>query len=264
MYKAFTILFLLLCTCFSGLNAKDLPGSIGENSLLPQQDSINNKEYTPNKVFKFNVSGLVFKNLPFQFEYGFKNRMSVACGISIFLPRQPFSLIYPEFTDSKLSGYSITPEFRFYLKEDAYSSVPEGLYLAPYMRFNRFNVTGLADFEVYDSKTQQNYAVTIDSYYKGTGFGLMAGYQWPLSPFATLDIFILGGHFGPGSMTYSITSDAFKNLTPEEHRDVINKVTEAADRIGSDYNLQENTLKVKFPFPVFGVRTFGFAFGFLF
>jgi len=77
-----------------------------------------------------------------------------------------------KFDDTKFSGLMVTPEYRFYPKENALN----GLYLAPYLRYQNFKVTSNEDKGSYNS----------------FGGGAVLGRQWIYKSGFTLDLF-----FGP-------------------------------------------------------------------
>ncbi len=74
--------------------------------------------------------------------------------------------------DVKFSGFSITPEYRYYFNERAIS----GVYAAPYLRYQNFNVKDGTDEGTYSS----------------IGGGVLIGRQWAWSSGFVLDLF-----FGP-------------------------------------------------------------------
>ena len=90
-------------------------------------------------------------------------------------------------TDTKFSGFGITPEFRFYpsKKEDM-----KGFYLAPFLRYQSFT---LEDEGLVVSKG------TLSTF----GGGLLIGGQFLFGDIVTLDIFI-----GPGYNSGSIKVDS--------------------------------------------------------
>jgi hypothetical protein len=74
----------------------------------------------------------------------------------------------------ELSGFGVTPEFRFYLSE---TPAPDGFYVAPFLGFMRFTVED-TDFGSYKG-TSTNF-----------GGGVVAGRQWIFKDRVSFDIFI--------------------------------------------------------------------------
>ncbi len=74
--------------------------------------------------------------------------------------------------DVKFNGVAITPEYRFYFKQKAIS----GVYVAPYLRYQNYNVKSGND----------------EGSYNSIGGGALIGRQWVYGSGFTLDLF-----FGP-------------------------------------------------------------------
>ncbi|HEY5690448.1 MAG TPA: DUF3575 domain-containing protein [Cyclobacteriaceae bacterium] len=88
-------------------------------------------------------------------------------------------------------GFGITPEYRFYLSD---SEAPEGVYVAPFVRY-------------------QNFKLTEDSFnsegtYTAVGGGLILGKQWIFKEKIVLDIF-LGPSYSSGSIEVTSGTDNF-------------------------------------------------------
>ena len=79
----------------------------------------------------------------------------------------------PGDSESVLSGYGITPEFRFYLSE---SPAPDGFYLSPNFRYMKVSA--------YDEVTDEEGSLT------SLGFALHLGGQWILKDVVAVDIWL--------------------------------------------------------------------------
>src|SRR5882762_7411500 len=77
--------------------------------------------------------------------------------------------------DLKLSGFGITPEYRFYLSQ---TPAPNGFYVAPFMRYTSYDLT-------YNNGTDKA-SGSVTSF----GGGLVVGRQWVFKERVTLDMFI--------------------------------------------------------------------------
>ncbi len=103
------------------------------------------------------------------------------------------------YTDIKLSslninGFGLTPEFRFYLansKENSTKQAPEGFYLAPFVRFQRFTIS---DDEI-DAQTGLPSKAKLTT----LGAGLCVGYQFLSQKGITLDLFV-GPSYNAGTI----------------------------------------------------------------
>ncbi|MBC5994180.1 DUF3575 domain-containing protein [Pontibacter cellulosilyticus] len=90
--------------------------------------------------------------------------------------------------DTKFSGYGITPEFRKYLSKS--KEAPQGFYIAPFMRYQSFNMT--AEYEGHSDHTDK-------ATFKTFGGGMLVGSQWVFA-----DRFVLDTFFGPNYNAGSI------------------------------------------------------------
>lgn len=81
--------------------------------------------------------------------------------------------------DTKLRGFGITPEFRYYLSD---KGSPEGFFLAPFLRYQSFDLT----VESVDFNTGANTEDKAD--YTSFGGGLLIGGQWVFKDKISLDV----------------------------------------------------------------------------
>jgi len=84
--------------------------------------------------------------------------------------------------DVKFSGFSVTPEYRYYPKENALS----GLYIGPYLRYQNLTV-----------KDEMN-----KGSYSSVGGGVVLGRQWAYKSGFVLDLF-----FGPSYNAGKVKAD---------------------------------------------------------
>ena len=91
-------------------------------------------------------------------------------------------------SDTKFSGLALTPEFRFYPKQNALN----GLYTAAFLRYQ--------DYRVKDEES------TAKGSYSSFGGGVLLGRQWIYSSGFTLDLF-----FGPSFNSGKVKADDGSN-----------------------------------------------------
>lgn len=92
--------------------------------------------------------------------------------------------------DTKFSGFGITPEFRKYLSSS--NEAPAGFYLAPFLRFQSFNLkVEDSDWSEGDTGGEANFTTF--------GGGLLIGRQWVFAERFVLDTFI-GPSYNAGSI----------------------------------------------------------------
>lgn len=87
--------------------------------------------------------------------------------------------------DTKFSGFGVTPEFRKYLSSS--KQAPEGFYLAPFLRYQSFNLK-----TEYSDWSSEGETTTAEASYNTIGGGLLIGKQWVFVDRIVLDTF-----FGP-------------------------------------------------------------------
>ena len=102
-----------------------------------------------------------------------------------------------DISGTKLSGFRITPEFRFYPT----GTSPKGFYLAPFANYQNLSLT------VTDALTNFEGKATLTT----IGGGLDIGYQWIFGDVVTLDLYI-GPSFNSGEIeveTNGFSEDRF-------------------------------------------------------
>ncbi|MEI6412573.1 MAG: hypothetical protein WCR52_24485 [Bacteroidota bacterium] len=128
---------------------------------------------------KFNVRG----------EWAYANNKSLSLLVAI--PRRTNIPNYFSSDVSVVSGKSITNRFtnlgftlenRFYIGSDE----PRGFYLAPYARYNRYDITREIE------KTSNGSTTKIEGALGGVGVGGAAGVQFRMGRFMTMDITFIG------------------------------------------------------------------------
>ncbi len=91
--------------------------------------------------------------------------------------------------DTKFSGFGVTPEFRYYLSE---SAAPKGIFMAPYIRYQRFNLS--VEGDIAEGKLSV------------FGGGLLVGAQTLLKDVITIEAF-LGPAYGFGNVDVTSGSE---------------------------------------------------------
>jgi hypothetical protein len=134
-------------------------------------------------VVKINIFSPIVKTFNVSYEHALNSSSSFQLGF--------FYTGYSA-SDTKFSGFGITPEYRFYLSES--SEAPDGFYAAPFIRYQRFELTD----EISDSKG------TLSA----VGGGVIVGRQWIFKEKFSLDLF-LGPAYYSGSTEVTEGSDTF-------------------------------------------------------
>lgn len=90
-----------------------------------------------------------------------------------------FFYTFPGITIAHTSyrGFGITPEFRYYVTSEA----PDGFYVGPYLRYQRFTLKYQEDGSQYDGQSGT---------FTAFGGGGLLGYQWVFGERVSLDAFL--------------------------------------------------------------------------
>jgi hypothetical protein len=186
---------LLICSCiaFAG-DGKEMKSNLSFTSPLSLKSS--DKMH----AVKINILSPIVRTASLFYEHGINDNSSVQLG-----------LFYTGFkvSDTKFSGFGITPEFRYHPSGDGLA----GFYVAPFLRYQSFTLTATNEMSpVYDADGfwTGEYTTTEDKATLSTiGGGVLAGYQWIFGDIITLDLF-LGPMYNSGSLKVdSGTEDTF-------------------------------------------------------
>ncbi len=115
-------------------------------------------------IFKVNVISPIVRTGSFFYERAITQKSSVQLGV-----------LYTGYSieDTKLRGFGITPEYRFYLSQS--KQAPQGFFVAPFLRYENLNLS---------TDNARNEA-TLSTF----GGGVLIGGQWIFSNIVSLDVF---------------------------------------------------------------------------
>ena len=248
---------------------------LGSSLQLHAQVSAEGADYAPDgkNLVKMNVAALALKNFSFQYERAIGNKMSVAMGFR-FMPKGdiPFKggikdLVDDEQTKTtietfKTSNIAITPEVRFYMGKGVF----QGFYVAPFLRYAKYNAEGPFDFSVTLTNGTNSQTFTQSVFFKGgvntyTG-GVLIGAQWKLSKLVYLDWWILGPSYG-FSKGGIATQQSLNALEQQELRKQIGDFVDDLPIVKATYNVDGNGANIDFKGPWAGARA-GLNLGFRF
>ena len=123
-----------------------------------------------NNVIKTSLTAPLIKTYTIAYERVFNADMSAQLGFNYFAGWK--------LGDSRLNGYSVTPEFRYYLSES--KEAPGGAFIAPY---GRYGITGIKVSEVGDPDYAKAEINII-------GGGLLLGTQRIFKELISLEAFV--------------------------------------------------------------------------
>jgi len=225
--------------------------------LLLQMSLMVSAQYS---ALKINMPSLALRNLSGIVEIGLNEKVSLNLGASYLIPYRNLKV------DAGLagfrsanSGFSITPELRFYLSE----STPEGsgFYMGPYLRYSHYQ----AEFEgsYYDASLQQDADVAVKTSIGEFGAGLQIGYQFLLEEHFIIDLMI----FGPRLSRYKFNAVLDADLGATEAFDALGipQLDETGIFGFGSYKLKVSENQAELSLPLyFPTIRFGLALGYKF
>lgn len=132
-------------------------------------------------VVKLNILSPAIKTGSFFFEHKLNAASSVQLGAAF---------TQASIDEVDLSGFVITPEYRFYLSDS--KEAPHGFYVGPYLRYRNFTLK----YEESDfNGNSELFKASLNTF----GGGVLIGHQWIFKQRFSLDTF-LGPSYGVGSL----------------------------------------------------------------
>lgn len=181
-------------------------------------------------LLKVNATSFFAKNISLQYERVIDKRMSVALGVR-FMPKTglPFRSTIeniaaddnPEaerlIRDARAGSFAITPEFRYYVG----AGYGKGFYLAPFVRYEHFNLESAYTFTAPDNSIQR---IDFSGGSNAYGIGLMVGAQFRLGEHVYLDWWILGPYYNHHSLQLDAGGFSISDEEATVLRDELKKI----------------------------------------
>ncbi len=210
--------------------------------------------FAQDHVVKLNVPALGLGNVYGTYEYVITDKMSASLGASYMFNRKIPFLGMLDMDPSnkvqylKMNGYSITPEFRYYLGDKGRA---QGLYAAPYFRYSNYDLAG--------TYVDNNVEYENGGFIKSIGGGLGVGYQWLLGDRIAIDLNAGLGYMG-NDIEYNVTSEDASANYPAQ----LGNLQEMVDLLGDpEVEVTASSAKATFKKASFMPR-FGFSVGYAF
>ena len=238
----------IVFVCFYSFACTQVQGQVE-----PQAGEKNNKEKQYKNVIRYDLSGGLFMSFSRYIVFGYERVLNKNQSFSInvgpvALPESSKEhILINDFTlrnNTRSNGFNVSVDYRFYLAKENKHSVPRGIYLGPYVSYNKFfreSVWNYTSAGVPDKTINTTLDMKIFS------LGGELGYQFVLWNRIAIDILLIG----PGIANYTLDLTASSNLSDEERerlgRAVKRVITERY--VGLNYLLsnkefdQEGTIK---------------------
>lgn len=229
-------------------------------SVMAQDNPDASKMYGNQNIIKLNLTSIGFGNFYLQDEYTLNGSSSVALGLSYLPSRSLPTTITTDDSSGNLknisfSGFSITPEYRWYVKKHA----PKGFYLAPYLRYSKYT-TSTYSFS-YDRDNGQKDVASMEGSLSGIGVGLMIGTQWKFGDHVTLDWWIIGAGFSSSKVELTGKGN-FDAAQQQDLRDEFSTTDVPVGTLTTTVTSSEVNVEYKTGLP--SLRGFGLAIGYIF
>lgn len=238
------------------------------------------KVFAQDHNLKLDITALFSAELRLNYEYTLDDNKSVVLMAGTMIPHKIPSLIYNPTAiedeyggdinlQNRFSGYMFGAQFRFYLGE---SSVPAGLYLAPYFKYHRYSIKTAVLYEDNitesqyqdlneDEQTHAEYLGPDNYLFANTGIfdgslsrlsgGLALGYQWHINDALTIDWTFIG--IGVERLTARLeVSSSSENYNPD-YQQWADDIDEGADNfffIGDRLDVEVEQDKVSIELPI--------------
>lgn len=157
--------------------------------------------FAQNNILKVDPINSIMGNYSISYERVVNKKQSININLSVMPDKDLFKLgadafdVYSEIDiENRISGFSVSPEYRFYFGKDTRKS-PRGFYIAPYLRVSDYKLLLHDTFE--DHKTQ------VDVDFLTAGLGVQLGAHWIFSDKYSLDL----QFFGIGIDRHNLTLD---------------------------------------------------------
>ncbi|MCA8833159.1 DUF3575 domain-containing protein [Hymenobacter pini] len=148
-----------------------------------------------NNVVKVNIFSPIVKTGSFFYEHKLNDNSSLQLG-ALFTNWSSH--------DDRISGFAITPEYRFYLSER--TTALEGFYVGPFLRYQNLTLKTTYDGFTYDSNGNPISKPQTDKASLNTfGGGVVVGRQWIFKERFSLDTF-LGPSYNAGKVSTETSS----------------------------------------------------------
>ncbi len=207
-------------------------------------------------IVKINTAALLFKNVSLLYERKLNNHWTVLAGAGYrwegTVPRA-FGLgkVIVSTDASRINGFSLTPEVRYYFNLCECGGSPSGFYAGFYTRYTEF--FGNLTFHFWNGSEFKD--SSVDANLRELGAGLQLGYQFIFKQRFTVDFMFAG----PRLSTYKLKTTIDPNDLEDLATIIEDEINEKLDWLGMDPISIDPSTEFE---ANFGFRNFRYAIGF--
>jgi len=132
-----------------------------------------NAQDNPKTLIKCNLGSLIFSTFNFQLEKVVGEKQSLQLGVF-------FTSL--KVTDTKFSGFGITPEYRFYMSQ---KGAPKGFFAAPFIRYQSFKLTNGSSYDYTTGQSLGEASAKLSTF----GGGVIIGFQGIIANHISIETF---------------------------------------------------------------------------
>ena len=158
-------------------------------------------------IIKVNLTSGFLYDVPLIFEYERLLNSHQSFSIQAGYAKLPFETNIDSLrwtSDISNSGYSLTLDYRFYLRKENKDRSPHGVYLAPFASFHHFNSERNLDFS---NDSTPAIPLNLKSKFNFISVGAALGYQFTFGKRWVLDCLLLGPSLGYYKVDMTLTGD---------------------------------------------------------
>jgi hypothetical protein len=280
MKITYPLVFCLLLNsgfCFGQFQASVSPPD-PETISIPPSQKVDYDDYYPRNNIKVNLTSLYMKNYSIAFERSLTRKISV----QLAYRHEPYSTVWKkdrikelatsaldlddetiaDIDDTKYISNAVTAEMRFYTsKKDG----ARGFYISLYGRYSSYDMN-LPIFRFY-ADNGIYYNMPVEAAVNGLGGGILFGSQWWIAKRVSIDLSILGGHYGRlgGKLEISEDLSEFTDNDRNQVRAELDDKYMIGDKtILKNIQVTSQGIEAKVKGPFLGARLMALHIGFLF
>lgn len=217
----------------------------------------------PKNIVKLNVLSAIGSTASVEYERSITSKFSLN-GSFALMPNAslPFKSVFSKVTndsrviqETNLGAFSMALEGRYYVNN---KKTMEGVYVAPFAKFTRYNVDTQVD---YNSSSGKDF-IPVAGHFNAFSGGAALGVQWIFSNRMTVDWRIIGLSYG--SSKGSLRGE--KKLSAKDQKDIRDQLNDLSDKlpiVKLKNEVNADGVKSTIDGPWFGVRT-GLSIGYSF